>query len=175
MTLYYVCMQVSVIPFSLPSLPSAPIVLIPETSVPVDRTQCNATPTSPGPSRATTSPVPSGTPPHPQTCAALQRIESSSGSQCHASQSCTTLNCDLAGGLYHAAMTVLPCDDPPDIRVLVRDSADNVLLNETFSQSREVPVDIQGVHVLDLIVNVSHTHNPDAIVVGVSVWILVYH
>ena len=58
-------------------------------------------------------------------CSALHSME---GQICSANRRCNALLCELAG--QRVKLSVLPCRDPPGIRVVIYDSSDQV----TFTQ-----------------------------------------
>ena len=65
-------------------------------------------------------------------------------------------------------MEVVPCNDPPAIRITVLDKNTNtVYVNQTLSHSGEIPVQIAGIPVFTLDVTIQQTPSHDAITVKV--------
>ena len=159
------------IPTVLPGLPIAPITLVPRTTIPITRSACPHAATPPPSTGAVAFTSPSATPhtgqppPHPQTCQALEGVARGSSSRCHTVESCSALDCNFLE--YHARITIKPCDNPPDVGVVIRDFLGNVVFREVLVNSRTQPVQVGGRTLFDLIINITHTANPDAIVLQV--------
>lgn len=74
-------------------------------------------------------------------------------------ESCTVLNCDLLTG-YNARLTILPCNKPPGIRLVIHDLIGSTLIDETLVHSRTQPITFGGVYLFDLIINITHDAEP---------------
>lgn len=163
--LLYCVVQVNALPLLGP-----PINIIPRTNIPISRSQCNFPVTTRRQIAATSATAPpSSSPPvqHPATCQALQRIAQSSASQCTTVDSCTAVDCNFMSQ-YHARLTVEPCHNPPAVGVVVRNNLGATIVDETLVDSRSQPIDWNHIHLFDLITNITHRTDPDAIVLKVG-------
>ena len=161
------------------------VELVPEHTIILDRSNCSTapptgtTPTSETPTEPsspttetpttanTSSPTASVPTDSPDTCQGLQNAASSS-SYCATNDPCTALECDIPATGDHAEMTVVPCHDPPAIRIVIKNEDDDILLDRTFDRSRDVPVQYLGIPVLTLRVTVEQLDNNSAIRVKVG-------
>ena len=134
--------------------------LIPSTSIPLDRSNCSSVATETPPTGTT----PPTTPRVSKTCQALQQIQSTA-TNCETAPSCTSLLCDFF--LLHSNLTVLPCHEPPAIRIQVTSSNGSVLIDDVLTRSRLENVTFGGTTLLRL--NVSIQHTADAILL--KVWL----
>ena len=117
---------------------TAPVILIPETTVPLNRAQCGFSSLAVTATQAivphTQAPTPTpGTQPDP-TCLALEGL-AASGGLCSTRDQCTELHCELVN-VGTVDLSFEPCSNPPAIDVVVMDSSGNVLFNDTLSHSR---------------------------------------
>ena len=134
-------------------------VILPETTIPIDRSNCTSlvlptptvTPTTAPPTQPTTS-----------TCQSLTRIAATS-SACHTSSTCNSLLCNGIVGTTN--FTILPCHTPPAVAVRVVQSGGNVLLDDVLTRSRMENVTLGGTTVLRL--NITVQHENDAIILKV--------
>ena len=153
-------------------LHGAPIHLIPQTVIPIDRSQCNATVSTPPP-RPTPTPSPTGPSPHAQTCQALQNVATNAIIPCHTSLSCSAIDCNatVANGQYYPSrVIILPCNNPPAVEVILWGPDGEVLQDEILTESRTQPVLYHGFPLFDVVVNIRHVTTPqDAIILKVSV------
>ena len=131
--------------------------LIPETRIPIDRSQCNSTETHVSQLLSLyPSPTPTGPSPHVQTCQTLRRIASTPGSVCHTTDSCTALDCVYIS--YHSKLTILPCNNPPALRVAITNPSGTIVFNQTLTQSRRQPVSFGNI-IFYVVFTISHTPN----------------
>ena len=137
-------------------------MIIPETTIPIDRSRCYSSGSFPHPSTSSTSsfltisPPTASLPSSDETCQALNRIAATSAT-CTTEASCTALDCDFLQ--YHSKITILPCNNPPAIKVVIQDSLGRVIVNETLSESRTQ--NIGGL--LTLIVTIRQVMSPESI------------
>ena len=141
--------------------------IVPSTSIPIDRSQCDPHHPSDAcpmvPTSASSVPTSSTL----STCQSLRNIAGSAGT-CMVDDDCSFLHCTFLNQ-YPADLVIEPCLDPPSVTVLVRQSEEGVVLvNETLTKSRTQPVTIGDQVVFDLTVIIEHRDNPDIIVLTVS-------
>ena len=130
--------------------------LVPETTIPIDTSQCPADSTLPPnlcfPLVPATQPTPSNplaTPSSIPTCLAMQQVVSrdtllgTTANSCSVSNSCTRLSCTYLG-LYPFSVTILPCNTPPAVEFTVSDADGTMLVDETVSRSRTIPLSQLG-------------------------------
>lgn len=137
--------------------------LIPNTTIPLDRSNCSSL-------VLPTDTTPSTPPPVDKTCRALQQIQSSSPS-CATSDTCTSVLCDFF--FYQANMTVFPCNEPPAIGIRVTSSDGSVVVDDVLTRSRVENITVGGTTVLRL--NVTIRHTVDAILLKVYTCRCVYY
>lgn len=155
---------------ALPPL-GPPINIVPRTTIPLSRSQCNFGVTSHPLDTSATTPATMPTTAthfqHAQTCQALEGIARTSASQCSTVDSCTALDCNFLN-LYNAKLTIEPCSNPPALGVVIHDATNDIILEETLINSRTQPINWNGIHIFDLIITITHVQNPDSINLKVS-------
>lgn len=168
------CLQVDVI------IAGQSITLVPQTSIPIDRSRCPGYTPQPLPSHSHTSPphmhthiplhFPHTSPPTPtQTplpmppCLAMDNMASffRTHLSCEISATCDQLNCtDTKKGSYVALM-LLPCYAPPAFKMIFA-GEDNFLWEHTFTHTEQVP------YIMNITLNATLNHI-SAGVIGVQV------
>ena len=144
-------------------LGAAPVTIIPETTIPLNRAQCPHT-TQPTTTRTSTPlRMPSPTPRANETCESLQQLASSS-QLCVTNSQCSGLHCELPGSTGSFDITVEPCRNPPAVHVVSRDALGGLIVNETLTQSRQQ--DLLGIGTLNI--NIQQSPNEDSISIRVS-------
>ena len=71
----------------------------------------------------------------------LESIAADPSNDCATNEACDGLDCSISalGLQFSAALTILPCNDPPAVRiVLTNPSNDAVLVDETVDHSQEI-------------------------------------
>ncbi len=138
-------------------------ILIPENTIPIDRSNCTSL-VLPTPAATPTTSTATPTPPPSSTCLALMQIQFQAGSTCHTSPSCGSLLCDVF--IARANITILPCHTPPAVAVKVVQSSDgSVLLDDVLTRSRLENVTLGRTTLFRL--NVTIKHADDALILKV--------
>ena len=150
----------------------APVTIIPETTIPLNRAQCPhaVTPTQPTTTHTFTPlRMPSPTPRVSETCDSLQQLASSS-QLCITNVQCSGLHCELPGGVTGSFdVTVEPCHNPPAVNVVQRNALGEVIYNETLTKSRK-----ENFGLGTLNINLMQSPNEDSISINVSQSLHVY-
>ena len=128
--------------------------------------------TAPPPTTEFTEPTgPTSTPTDSSydTCAALQSISVADGTLCNTNDACTALECEIVD--QRLEIQVDQCHDPPGIVVILYNSMDQPVYNQsfyngsTFVNDSQLPVDL----------NVTvEQHPPDSIIVEVLVLYVIH-
>ncbi len=102
------------------------------------------------------------------TCQALLQLAgggniASTSNNCQVNRQCTTVNCNDYLGLYDFMLVLLACNDPPGIMFVAYDDSNNLVFNETITDSRTIPLGDFG----SIVGTVDHPCGQEAIIVKV--------